>query len=93
MTKFPEEVLTKTKRGELEVRWLVDRGHFVRYRYVNPESGKPMEGGKVKIVLRGKDTEEYFIIPVKGNRNLMLKAEEKGERKVWDGEKAVDIFE
>jgi hypothetical protein len=43
MAKFPEEVLTRTKKGEIEVRSLLDRGRYVRYRYLNPETGEPME--------------------------------------------------
>lgn len=46
MAKFPEEVLTRTKKGEIKVRSLVDRGRFVRYRYPNPETGEPMEGAR-----------------------------------------------
>ena len=70
MPKFPDEVLTRTKKGELEVRSLVDRGRYVRYNYLHPETGEPMEGGKAKLVLlsdRGV-TEEYFIIATKSKR-------------------------
>src|SRR3989304_9027485 len=52
MASFPPEVLTRTKQGEVEVRSLIDRGRFVRYRYLHPETGEPMEGGKVKLVLQ-----------------------------------------
>src|SRR2546425_2716107 len=31
MTTFPDEVLTRTKKGEIEVRSLIDRGRYVRY--------------------------------------------------------------
>ena len=91
--KFPEEVLTRTKKGEMEVRSLIDRGRYVRYNYLHRETGEPMEGGKVKLVLvseRAK-TEEYFIIPTKSKRDLLIPAPEKGARKVWDGAKAVDL--
>ena len=93
MASFPPEVLTRTKQGEVEVRSLIDRGRFVRYRYLHPETGGPMEGGKVKLVLlleRGT-TEEYFIIPTKSKRDLLIPSPEKGARKVWDGTKAVDL--
>lgn len=52
-----------------------------------------MEGGKVKLVLisdAGR-TEEYFIIPTKSKRDLLIPAVEKGVRKVWDGRGAVDL--
>ena len=93
MARYPAEVLTTTKKGETEVRALIDRGRYVRYRYVNPETGEPMEGGKVKLVLiadSGK-AEEYFIIPTKSKRDLLIPAPEKGPRKVWDGSRAVDL--
>jgi hypothetical protein len=93
MASFPPEVLTRTKRGEVEVRSLIDRGRFVRYNYLHPESGEPMEGGKVKLVLlsdRGV-TEEYFIIPTKSGRDLLIPSTEKGARKIWDGAKPVDL--
>lgn len=93
MPSFPEEVLTRTKKGELEVRSLIDRGRYVRYNYLDPESGKPMEGGKVKLVLVSESgtAEEYFIIPTKSKRDLLIPAAEKGERKIWDGTKAVEL--
>jgi len=75
-SKFPPEVLTRTKKGELEVRSLIDRGRYVWYNYLHPETGEPMECGKVKLVLipdRGT-TEEYFIIPTKSRRDLLIPA-------------------
>ena len=93
MPTFPDEVLTKTKKGETEVRSLIDRGRYVRYNYLNPESGESMEGGKVKLVLLSEAgrTEEFFIIPTKSKRDLLLPAAEKGPRKIWDGRQAVDL--
>jgi len=94
MTMFPEEVLTRTKRGETEVRSLIDRGRYVRYNYAHPETGQPMEGGKVKLVLLSDSgrTEEFFIIPTKSKRDLLIPAVEKGPRKIRDGTKAVDLW-
>ena len=93
MSTFPEEVLTRTKQGEIEVRALIDRGRYVRYRYLHPETGEPMEGGKVKLVLMAESgaAEEFFVISTKSGRNLLLPAAEKGARKVWDGQRAVDL--
>lgn len=93
MSKFPDEVLTRTKKGELEVRSLIDRGRYVRYDYLHPDTGEPMEGGKVKLVLIAESgtTEEYFLIPTKSKRDLLIPAAEKGERKIWDGTRAVDL--
>ena len=93
MTRFPDEVLTRTKKGEIEVRSLIDRGRYVRYKYLHPETGEALEGGKVKLVLiaEGGRVEEYFIIPTKSKRDLLIPAAEKGARKVWDGKRAVDL--
>ncbi len=91
--KFPDDVLTRTKKGEIEVRSLIDRGRYIRYNYLHPETGEPMEAGKVKLVLiseRG-ETEEYFIIPTRSKRDLLIPAAEKGARKVWDGTKPVEL--
>ncbi len=93
MATFPDEVLTHTKKGEVEVRSLIDRGRYVRYNYLDPETSEPMEGGKIKLVLisdAGR-TEEYFIIPTKSKRDLLIPAAEKGARKVWDGTGAADL--
>jgi len=92
--KYPEDVLTKSKKGKIEVRSIIDHGKFVRYEYLDPITGERSEN-KVKIVLyNGNDCEEYFIIPLKQkNKYLMLKTEKKGERKLWDGEKSVDLFD
>ena len=93
MPQFPESVLTRTKKGEVEARLLIDRGRFVRYRYVDPETGSEKDGGKVKLVLvpDNRPMEEFFIIPTKGDRFLLVKAEAKGDRMLWDGEKAVGL--
>lgn len=93
MAPFPDEVLTKTKKGEVEVRSLIDRGRYVRYHYLHPETGEPMEGGKVKLVLISESgrAEEFFIIPTKSKRDLLLPAAEKGARKIWDGKQSIDL--
>ncbi len=65
----------------------------MRYNYLHPDSGKPTEGGKVKLVLLSESgkTEEFFIIPTASKRDLLIPASDKGARKVWDGTKAVDL--
>ncbi len=92
--QYPEEVLTKSKKGKIEARVLVDSGKFVRYEYVDPETGERGEN-KVKIVLyNGRDYEEYFIIPLKqGNRKLLIQAEKKEDRKIWNHGDILDLFE
>jgi len=65
----------------------------VRYNYLHPETGEPMEDGKVKLVLIPDTLEpqEFFIIPTKSNRNLLIPATEKGARNIWDGTRAADL--
>ncbi len=91
---YPESVLTESKKGKIEVRNLIDSGRFVRYEYLDPDSGKRSEN-KVKLVLyNGKEQEEYFIIPLKQkNRFLLLRAEKKGARKIWDGKEGVELYD
>ena len=83
--KYPEEVLTTSKKGKVEVRNLIDRGTFVRYEYLDPKTGARTEN-KIKIVLRHEaGLKEYFIIPMKDERKLVIPVESKGPRKLWDG--------
>ena len=93
--KFPESVLTKNRKGETEVRILIDKGKFVRYTYIYPD-GRPAEGGKISIILTNEKGEQahYFLIPTQGGRYLaIVPKEEKEQRKVWDsqGKKEVDV--
>ena len=94
MNEYPDEVLTKSKKGKIEVRNLIDYGTFVRYEYLDPESGERSEN-KVKIVLyNGEEYEEYFVIPLKQkNRALLLKAEKKPNRKLWKDGEILDLYE
>jgi len=84
---YPKEVLTKTKRGKVEVRVLVNKGEFIRYEYIDPETGERTQN-KTKLILKTREgTEEYFLIPMKDGRILMLPTESKGKRKIWDSKK------
>ena len=90
---YPEEVLTHSKKGKIEVRALVDSGTFVRYEYLDPETGARSES-KLKLVMHnGTDYEEYFIIPLKQkNKFLLVKAEKKGNRGIYHSGKALDLY-
>lgn len=91
--QYPEEVLTKDKKGNLEVRTLVGKGKFVKYDYRDPKTGKILENGKFSIILKTKDGEEhYYMIPIKG-KFLAIPIKEENKRKVWDGKKAVDLWD
>lgn len=78
--EYPEEVLTVSKKGKVEVRNLVKRGTFVMYEYLDPRTGKRSEN-KVKLVLYdGERRESLFLIPMKdGRRFLALPVEDKGD--------------
>jgi len=91
--KYPEQVLTKSKKGKVEVRKLVDNGRFVRYEYIDPETGKLTQNKHKLLLIIGDRMEEFFIVPLKDGRYLMIPTETKGERMIWDGEKAVGINE
>lgn len=90
MPELPEEVLTVSKKGKVEVRALVRRGKFALIEYLDPETMERTED-KYKLVLLGDDgvVEEYFILPLKqANRRLMvIPREKKGDKlMVWNRE-------
>ena len=86
---YPESVLTKDRKSNLEVRNLISRGQFVMYDYRDVKTFKQLESNKKKIYLKDEEGKiiEYYIIPLKtGNRSLLItpeKAEEK-PRKIWN---------
>lgn len=90
--EYPENVITKNKRGEEEVRNLISRGKFVMYDYRNPKTFKQMENNKIKLYLKDEsgNTEEYYIIPTKTpNRSLLIRPKEidNKTRFVWNNKK------
>lgn len=84
---FPDTVLTKGKKGKLEVRSLDHRGRYVMCKYLDPKAMKPADT-KRKLTLRDEDgaMHEYFIIPLKDpKRALLISAEsEEKERQLWN---------
>jgi len=85
--RYPESVLTKGKKG-MEVRSLVSRGKYVLCEYLNPDTGK-LADKKKKLILKGDDgkIQEYFIVPLKGDRSLLITPKEKKDvekQKVWN---------
>ncbi len=87
---IPEEVLTVSKKGKVEVRTLVRRGRFVLVEYRDPKTLERTEN-KYKLVLKGNDgtVEEYFIVPLSqpGRRLLIIPKEKKGDKfLVWNPE-------
>jgi len=92
--EFPETVLTKGKKGKLEIRSLDSRGNYVLCKYLDPKTMKTADG-KRKLILRDSNGNviEYFIIPLKDpKRALLISAEpEEKDRQVWN--KAVQSAE
>lgn len=92
--EYPEDVITKNKKGQIEVRTLIRRGNFIEYDYRDPKTGKTVEAGKRSIILiDGKKQEHYFIIPLKqrGKFLMVVPKEEKPSRKIWNGKKAIKV--
>jgi outer membrane lipoprotein-sorting protein len=91
--EYPKEVLTKNKKGEYEVRLLVSKGKYVKYQYMDPKTGKIVENGKFSIIMKSESGEEHlYLIPMKGRFLAIPVKDEKKHRKVWDGEKAVELW-
>ncbi|MBS3057274.1 MAG: hypothetical protein J4415_01445 [Candidatus Diapherotrites archaeon] len=96
--KYPEEVITHDRKGNPEVRTLLDKGQFVRYHYANPKTGRLLEKGKFTILLKNERGEliHFYAIPMQqGKRYLLIEVREKViERKVWDArkKKAVELW-
>jgi hypothetical protein len=85
--KFPETVLTKSKKGKMELRSRDHRGSYVMCKYLDPETMK-LADTKRKLMLKdekGKIT-EYFIIPLKDpKRSLLVTPEtEEKDRQIWN---------
>ncbi len=91
--EYPSSVITKNRKGENEVRNLLERGEFIRYNYTDPETGSVTESGKESIVLKSEKGEQHlFLIPLEGKaRFLAIPDREKKLRHVWDGKKAVKV--
>ena len=87
--KYPKEVLTKNN----EVRVLEEKGSYVKYTYIDPETGKPIKVGKYSLILKSESSQRHlFVIPIKGNKSMIVKDEiDKEKRKVWDKNKSVDV--
>lgn len=87
--QFPDSVLTKSRKGRWEVRAVDSRGRYVICKYLDPDSLK-LADMKKKLCLmeEGGGVQEYFIVPIKGQRrSLLIEAEkEEKERKVWNEE-------
>jgi len=95
--EFPESVLTRSKKGKLEVRGLDHRGSYVMCKYLDPKTMK-LADTKRKLILKDEEGKiiEYFMIPLRdSNRSLLISPEpEEKDRQVWNAklEKAEEIW-
>lgn len=97
---YPPECITSGKRKK-ELRLFIERGTYVRYTYIDPETGNIIKAGKETIILKsdnGKGKfEKIFFIPTK-DKSLAIKTyldnEEIKKTKLWDKNRncAVDLF-
>ena len=87
---FPEEVIATTKKGEREVRSFIEQGEFLLYEYLDPRTGRPTSSKK-KLVLKGDERREFFLIPMKDGRKLLVPVEAKGKVKVWHNGDVVEF--
>jgi hypothetical protein len=85
--EFPETVLTKSKKGKLEIRSLERRGSFVLCRYLDPNTMK-LADTKRKLMLKDEEgtITKYFIIPLKDPKRALLVSPETDEkdRQIWN---------
>lgn len=93
MEEYPEEVITVSKKGVKEVRILEKRGVFVIYKY-KPINGNEENKKKLCLLSNNSEREDYFMIPLKDGRILLIPDKKKKDIKVWNEEKKVveDLF-
>ena len=87
--EYPKEVLTKNN----EVRVLEEKGEYVAYTYIDPKTQKLIKKGKYSLILKSESSKRHlFIIPIKGNKSMIVKDEiDKEKRKIWNKNKAIDV--
>jgi hypothetical protein len=93
--EYPAEVIAVDKKGNKEARILVDKGSYVRYQYADPKTGKIVKKGKCSIILKNNQgkQEHLFLIPLKGDKSLVVKQKsEESNKKIWSEKekKAID---
>src|SRR5438552_1133341 len=84
---FPESVLTKDKSGNKEVRNLISKGRFVLYEYRDPNDFSLLKNGARKLYLKENEGKVlgFMIIPLKGNKSLMVAPDLlELDKKVWN---------
>jgi len=85
---YPKETLTK--KGE--VRVLEEMGEYIKYTYVDSETGKLVKKGKYSLILKsGSSKRHVFVVPLKNGKSMVVKdQDEKRDIAVLDkGKKLV----
>ncbi|MFO8016795.1 MAG: hypothetical protein R6U32_06845 [Candidatus Woesearchaeota archaeon] len=83
--KCPAKTLTKIEGGKTACKVLVDEGRFVRYSYIDTDTGRVEE--RYSIILdNGKEKDHYFIEQKHGKEEITKRTQEKEsrKRKIWD---------
>ncbi|PKP58437.1 MAG: hypothetical protein CVT89_02830 [Candidatus Altiarchaeales archaeon HGW-Altiarchaeales-2] len=64
MNNYPSECIALSK-GKKEVRLFVERGTYVKYTYICPDTGNIIKAGKETIIIKddGGKFEKIFLIP------------------------------
>jgi len=88
--EYPEEVIATTKKGKKEVRSLIERGEYLLYEYLDPQTGKPTSNKKKLVLKVGQERREYFMVPA-GQRFLLIPLKSKGTTKVWANGEVVEF--
>jgi len=84
---YPDSVISTSTKGKKEARILLDRGEYVRYTYVDPETSNLIKDGKETIILKSRvgKLEKIFILPLQGNRSFAFRKKDTNlSSKVWD---------
>ncbi len=77
---YPEGTIAVNKKGKREVRVLQEEGQYVKYNYLNPETGKKTT--KYSLILRSDNQKEHLvIIPMKAGKSLIVE-QKKEQRKL-----------
>lgn len=87
--EYPKETLTKNK----EVRVLEEKGEYVKYTYIDPETGELIKEGKYSLLLKSENSKRHiFVIPTKNSKSMIVKDEkEDREIKIYDKNKKKEI--
>jgi hypothetical protein len=86
---YPNGTFTKNK----EVRVLEEKGQYVKYTYINADTGELIKKGKYSLLLKSEDSRKHlFIIPLKNNKSMIVKEEaDTNETRIYDKENKKEI--